>query len=755
MPLKNIANFSKNLSLSVFAISVLSSGVAFASSIPKVRNDFTFGTEEHSKEADSRLILKAIYEDDVALGAKIIKDIDASKLNKDGVGLIHLASSLGSLKFIYLLVDNGAEINQRDFQGKTPLIYAVENNKIEAIAVLLDLGADINAEDITKETALWKAVKQENENIVKLLLNGGANAYAENNDGITPIYFAKRKRLDNILSLLKNTSTEIQANRRLPEENKKVISSLDESSAYQGQLGIIPPQPVFQPNSGISSGNDYANSNDGYGNENGFGQQFASVNTPPIQNLSQNTPQGYGYSQNYQQPMQPPMQERPKSIKIDLQKYQAKAPQDNFSYSNVKFDPTKPSAQTPRLTTPKTAEKTAQKTTEKTNLAIAVDKISSKESKKIIDSKNKELAKFSAIEKNNDLINLLNQKLEDRKKEVAFEIEKMEKEKNRILTEVEIAKDKKDRIYSKLGQIEYKLKDLANAKLKQILDEKVAEAQDRAKKTIEEAEAIGSKIKLDLSSDIEQAKKELNNINFAKQETYQELSGLKEKRESLSSELALAEKKNRQLKEKIAVLEKDLQTTGIILTQKLIDQKLGKETSNAEDFVLIETNGNLSTNSANSSLGGQRERILKAVIGNKPKNEGRGLVAEENRPALAEPSIKEDAKAAIEEIITEKPTIQAKQEAETPQTPEQQQFEAQEFSSPKNIPVEIGNAKTQDLNSSNYFGISSFLVEDNDYDVSADIVDGTLSLPERNNKKTEALSDAESANEGYYFPEQQ
>jgi len=47
------------------------------------------------------------------------------------------------------------------------------------------------------------------------------------------------------------------------------------------------------------------------------------------------------------------------------------------------------------------------------------------------------------------------------------------------------------------------------------------------------------------------------------------------------------------------------------------------------------------------------------------------------------------------------------------------------------------------------------LVEDNDYDVSADIVDGTLSLPERNNKKSEALSDAESANEGYYFPEQQ
>ena len=748
MPLKNIANFSKNLSLSVLAISVLSSGVAFASSIPKVRNDFTFGTEEHSKEADSRLILKAIYEDDVALGAKIIKDIDAPKLNKDGVGLIHLASSLGSLKFIYLLVDNGAEINQRDFQGKTPLIYAVENNKIEAIAVLLDLGADINAEDITKETALWKGVKQENENIVKLLLNGGANAYAENNDGITPIYFAKRKRLDSILSLLKNTATEIQANRRLPEENKKVISSLDESSAYQGQLGIIPPQPVFQPNSGISSGNDYANSNDGYGNVNGFGQQFASINTPPIQNLQNPAQaQGYGYSQNYQQPMQPPIQERPKSIKIDLQKYQAKAPQDNFNYSNVKFDPTKPSVQTAKPATPKVVEKAS--------LAIAVDKISSKESKKIIDSKNKELAKFSAIEKNNDLINLLNQKLEDRKKEVAFEIEKMEKEKNRILTEVEIAKDKKDRIYSKLGQIEYKLKDLANAKLKQILDEKVAEAQDRAKKTIEEAEAIGSKIKLDLSSDIEQAKKELNNINFAKQETYQELSGLKEKRESLSSELALAEKKNRQLKEKIAVLEKDLQTTGIILTQKLIDQKLGKETSNQQDFVLIENDNNLSTSSTNSSLGGQRERILKAVIGNKPKNEGRGLVAEENRPALAEPSVKEDAKAAIEEIITEKPTIQAKQGAETPQTPEQQQFEAQEFSSPKNIPVEIGNAKTQDLNSSNYFGISSFLVEDNDYDVSADIVDGTLSLPERNNKKSEALSDAESANEGYYFPEQQ
>jgi ankyrin repeat protein len=82
---------------------------------------------------------------------------------------------------VRLLVEHGADINELDDWGRTPLMWAAQYADAETIALMIELGADVNRVSEANmngvrsdETALGLARKRKRDDVVALLLRHGA-----------------------------------------------------------------------------------------------------------------------------------------------------------------------------------------------------------------------------------------------------------------------------------------------------------------------------------------------------------------------------------------------------------------------------------------------------------------------------------------------------------------------------------------------------------------------------------------------------
>ncbi|HEV8312259.1 MAG TPA: ankyrin repeat domain-containing protein, partial [Burkholderiaceae bacterium] len=80
----------------------------------------------------------------------------------------------GNAEVLGVLLDAGADPNQRDEEGATLLMWAAGYGKADNVALLLSRGADINARDGRGMSALAVAVEQKQEAAAQLLRRAGA-----------------------------------------------------------------------------------------------------------------------------------------------------------------------------------------------------------------------------------------------------------------------------------------------------------------------------------------------------------------------------------------------------------------------------------------------------------------------------------------------------------------------------------------------------------------------------------------------------
>lgn len=130
------------------------------------------------------------------------------------------------------LIQNGANVNQANAFGKTPLFYAIEFNRLDIIKLLLDNGANVNQKYInnneklalsanigsntpyfitfcalehTSKNVLMHAAAYGNVEILKLLISKGANFNAVDDLGFNTLDFAlsagKKENADYLKSL--------------------------------------------------------------------------------------------------------------------------------------------------------------------------------------------------------------------------------------------------------------------------------------------------------------------------------------------------------------------------------------------------------------------------------------------------------------------------------------------------------------------------------------------------------------------------
>ena len=91
---------------------------------------------------------------------------------------------------IGLQIEKGADVNQKNETGETPLTFVTKEGDAEAAKTLLEMGADPNLPNADGETALIISVREDTANITKLLLEKGADVNARDNDGRTALMHA-------------------------------------------------------------------------------------------------------------------------------------------------------------------------------------------------------------------------------------------------------------------------------------------------------------------------------------------------------------------------------------------------------------------------------------------------------------------------------------------------------------------------------------------------------------------------------------
>eukprot|EP00919_Chromeraceae_sp_WS-2016_P076936 GHVR01182052.1.p1 GENE.GHVR01182052.1~~GHVR01182052.1.p1 ORF type:complete len:116 (+),score=15.91 GHVR01182052.1:30-377(+) len=74
-----------------------------------------------------------------------------------------------------LLIDKGADVNSRENDGYTPLIWASNRGHTDIARLLIDKGADVNSKDKDGTTPLISASEFGHTEIVRFLIEKGAD----------------------------------------------------------------------------------------------------------------------------------------------------------------------------------------------------------------------------------------------------------------------------------------------------------------------------------------------------------------------------------------------------------------------------------------------------------------------------------------------------------------------------------------------------------------------------------------------------
>lgn len=113
---------------------------------------------------------------------------------------ISSAMEPNDLAEIRVLIANGAYVEVKDKEGRTPLGVAANRGYSQIVRLLRMAGADVNA-----AIPLLTASQGGHDNVVKLLLKAGAGVDAADNYGSTSLFFASRAgHVETVKLLLKH-----------------------------------------------------------------------------------------------------------------------------------------------------------------------------------------------------------------------------------------------------------------------------------------------------------------------------------------------------------------------------------------------------------------------------------------------------------------------------------------------------------------------------------------------------------------------
>lgn len=136
---------------------------------------------------------------------------NVNEREEDGTTPIFAAVERGNFEIVKMLVEQGAKVNVRNDEKQTPLMRLDDDSPLELAEYLLNAGAKVNAVDKEGSTALMKAARYASADIVRLLINAGADVNATDKKGWTALMHAAYEDDLEKVRLLLNAGAEVNA----------------------------------------------------------------------------------------------------------------------------------------------------------------------------------------------------------------------------------------------------------------------------------------------------------------------------------------------------------------------------------------------------------------------------------------------------------------------------------------------------------------------------------------------------------------
>jgi ankyrin repeat protein len=178
--------------------------------------------------------VRAVGKRDVAAIERLVKHgVDVNLSTADGKTALMLAAQQGRVDLIRALLDAGATINLTNTRGGTALMYAAVVGDPATVKLLLLRGATINTQSSNGWTALMIAAVKGYDELVRLLLARGADPNLRDIYGWTPLMRAAyENRLTVVRALLASNATKVNVS------NDNGATALHQA-ARRGHLQIV------------------------------------------------------------------------------------------------------------------------------------------------------------------------------------------------------------------------------------------------------------------------------------------------------------------------------------------------------------------------------------------------------------------------------------------------------------------------------------------------------------------------------------
>lgn len=123
----------------------------------------------------------------------------------DGVTALYLASLLGKMEMVEILVKHGSDLGAQTSTGDTALHEASLEGHLSIVKCLIDNHAFFELPNKHDVTCLMTAAFADNVEVVKYLISKGASVNVKDNDGKNVLFYAVASgQLDTVVFLLEN-----------------------------------------------------------------------------------------------------------------------------------------------------------------------------------------------------------------------------------------------------------------------------------------------------------------------------------------------------------------------------------------------------------------------------------------------------------------------------------------------------------------------------------------------------------------------